>query len=76
MIASETIRANQALNDVVREMSFTLSFFARSATLIELMAGQSRRIVVLTEGDVSSETIRVLERSGVQAVGPFVASLR
>jgi EAL domain-containing protein (putative c-di-GMP-specific phosphodiesterase class I) len=59
--ASETIRANQALNDVVREMSFTLSFFARSATLIELMAGQSRRIVVLTEGDVSSETIRVLK---------------
>jgi len=61
LIASETIRANQALNDVVREMSFTLSFFARSSTLAELMAGQSRRIVVLTEGDVSGEIVRVLK---------------
>jgi len=61
LIASETIRANQALNDVVREMSFTLSFFAKSSTLAELMAGQSRRIVVLTEGDVSSEVVRVLK---------------
>ena len=27
LIASETVRANQTLNNVVREMSFTLSFF-------------------------------------------------
>jgi EAL domain-containing protein (putative c-di-GMP-specific phosphodiesterase class I) len=61
LIAGETIRANQALNDVVREMSFTLSFFAKSSTLAELMAGQSRRIVVLTEGDVSGDVVRVLK---------------
>jgi len=60
LIASETIRANQALNDVVREMSFTLSFFAKASTFAELMTGQSRRIVVLTEPDVCSETIRSL----------------
>ena len=61
LIASETIRANQSLNDVVREMSFTLSFFASPATFSELMAGQSRRIVVLTEADVSKETLRTLK---------------
>ena len=61
LIASETIRASQALNDVVREMSFTLSFFAKPSTFAELMTGQSRRIVVLTEGDVCSETLRALK---------------
>ena len=61
LIASETIRANQTLNDVVREMSFTLSFFAKASTFAELMTGQSRRIVVLTEPDVCSETIRSLK---------------
>ena len=60
LIASETIRADQALNDVVREMSFTLSFFSRASTFVELMTGQSRRIVILTESDVSSEIVRSL----------------
>jgi len=61
LITSETIRSNRALNDVVREMSFTLSFFASPATFGELMTGASRRIVVLTESDVSKETIRTLK---------------
>ena len=61
LIASETIHANQALNEVVREMSFTLSFFARASTFAELMTGQSRRIVMLSESDVSSETVRALK---------------
>ena len=39
LIASETIRSNPALNDVVREMSFTLSYFAKSSTFSDLMAG-------------------------------------
>jgi EAL domain-containing protein (putative c-di-GMP-specific phosphodiesterase class I) len=49
LIASETIRTNRTLNDVVREMSFTLSFFASPGKFAELMLGQSRRIVVLTQ---------------------------
>ena len=61
LIASESIRSNRALNDVVREMSFTLSFFARPSTLAELMAGQSRRIVLLTDADVSEQTIQSLK---------------
>ncbi len=61
LIASETIRSNQTLNDVVREMSFTLSYFAKQSTFSELMAGQSRRIVILTDGDVTRETVRALK---------------
>ena len=61
LIASESVRSNRALNDVVREMSFTLSFFASPAKFAELMLGKSRRIVVLTDDDVTSETLRTLE---------------
>ena len=60
LIAGETIRSSGVLNDVVREMNFTLSFFASPAKLKELMSGQSRRIVLLTEADVTSETLRTL----------------
>ncbi len=69
LIASETIRANQTLNDVVREMSFTLSFFAKPSTFVELMAGHSRRVVVLTDGDVNSEILRSL--SSAKGRAPF-----
>ena len=69
LIASETIRSNRTLNDVVREMSFTLSFFASPATFGELMLGQSRRILLLTEDDVCSETVRTLQ--GAKDRAPF-----
>ncbi len=69
LIASETIRTNRAVNDVVREMSFTLSFFASPAKFAELMLGQSRRIVLLTEDDVTPETVRTLK--GTKDRAPF-----
>jgi EAL domain-containing protein (putative c-di-GMP-specific phosphodiesterase class I) len=77
LIASESIRANRSLNDVVREMSFTLSFFASPATLAELMLGQSRRIVVLTEDDVTPEVVRTLKSANDRALfGVIVAADR
>jgi EAL domain-containing protein (putative c-di-GMP-specific phosphodiesterase class I) len=69
LIASESIRANRSLNDVVREMSFTLSFFASPAKFAELMVGQSRRIVLLTEDDVTPEAVRTLK--GAKDRAPF-----
>ena len=57
LIASEASRGPQALNDVVREMSFSLSFFSTGAKLSELMVGQSRRVVLLAEDDISDDTI-------------------
>jgi EAL domain-containing protein (putative c-di-GMP-specific phosphodiesterase class I) len=69
LIASETIRADRSLNDLVREMSFTPSFFASPATFAELMLGRSRRIVLLTEGDVCTEIVRALK--GARERAPF-----
>ena len=77
LIASESVRTNRALNDVAREMSFTLSLFASPATFSELMLGQSRRIVVLTEEDVVSETVRTLKAAQDRApFGVIVAGNR
>ena len=69
LIASETIRTNRTLNDLVREMSLTPSYFGSSGTFAELMLGQSRRIVVLTEDDVCTETVRTLRAAKDRA--PF-----
>ena len=69
LISSETIRSNPALNDVVREMSFTLSYFAKSSTFSDLMAGQSRRIIILAEADLTRETLSSLKgREGPDVV--------
>ena len=49
LIASETIRSSAALNDVVREMSFTLSFFASPAKLVLDHVGM---VVEIREGSI------------------------
>jgi EAL domain-containing protein (putative c-di-GMP-specific phosphodiesterase class I) len=69
LIASEASRGSHALNDVVREMSFSLSFFSSGAKLSELMVGQSRRVVLLAEEDISDDTIGRL--SGGEERAPF-----
>ena len=77
LIASEASRGSHALNDVVREMSFSLSFFSTSAKLSELMVGQSRRIVLLAEDDIADDTIRRLADSDGRApFGVIVAADR
>jgi len=60
LVASETIRSNHTLTEVAREMSFMLSFFATHETLGDLVKGTSRRLIVLTESDITSETIHIL----------------
>ena len=77
LIASEASRGSQALNDVVREMSFSLSFFSTGAKLSELMVGQSRRVVLLAADDVSDDTISRLNDGNERApFGVIVASDR
>ena len=61
LIASETFRASGALNNIVREMSFTPSLFASPGTFAELMLGESRRIVLLGESDIVPENIGTLD---------------
>ena len=60
LIASNNSRGAQAVSDVVRELSLTLTVFASTATLTELMGGEARRIVLLTETDVSEGAVSAL----------------
>ena len=77
LIASETSRGSQALNDVVREMSFSLSFFLSGEKLSELMVGQSRRIVLLVADDISDDTIsRLVDGNERVPFGVIVAADR
>lgn len=77
LIASEATKGSKALTDVVREMSFSLSFFASADKLAELMVGQSRRIVLLAEDDVSAEALRSLKTAvGKAPFGVIVAADR
>ncbi len=69
LISSENVRSPRALNDVVREMSFALSFFASAATFADLMKGQSRRIILLTEQDISNDVVQTLKSAREQT--PF-----
>ena len=61
LIASESVRGHRTTNDVIREMNFTASYFASPATFVELMGGQSRRVVMLGEDDISTATIDTLK---------------
>ncbi|MEL7184825.1 MAG: EAL domain-containing protein [Pseudomonadota bacterium] len=69
LIASENLRSHGSVNDVAREMSLTLSYFGSPATFAELMLGQSRRIVLLTDEDVIAENLRALRGASDRA--PF-----
>ncbi len=61
LIASETLRGAQTLTDVVRELSFSVNFFPTTEKLAELMGGQSRRVVLLTESDISEANVMALD---------------
>jgi EAL domain-containing protein (putative c-di-GMP-specific phosphodiesterase class I) len=77
LIASDASRGSKALNDVVREMSFSLSYFSSAEKLAELMVGQSRRVVLLTEDDITDTAIRDLEAAeGRAPFGVIVAADR
>ena len=60
LIASESSKLSRTVNDVVRELSLSLTIFASTATLAELMAGPMRRIVLLAESDVSEGVVGTL----------------
>lgn len=77
LIASNNSRGLQAVSDVVRELSLTLTVFASTPTLTGLMGGEARRIVLLTEADVSegaASALRDAEQHG--RFGVIVAAER
>jgi len=69
LIASEASRGSKALTDVVREMSFSLRYFSTDQKLAELMVGESRRILLLTEDDLTDTAIKTLQAADDRA--PF-----
>ncbi len=77
LIVSNSLRGTKSVSDAARELSLTLRHFDSPAALSALMAGQSRRIVVLDRDDVTRETISRLEaRQGKVPFGLVIASDR
>ncbi len=60
LIASQSLKTSPVLADLVREMSFAASYFASPGTLATLLKGKSRRLVLITEGDISEPVIASL----------------
>jgi len=77
LIASEAVRGSHALNDVVREMSLSLSFFSDPAKLAVLVAGPLRRIVLLTDSDICEEVVEQLQvANSCSPIGIIIAADR
>ena len=75
--ASKSIRGASALNDVVREMSLSLSYFGSPEALAELMAGESRRLVLLAASDIEPTIVRQLRaHDGKKTFAVIVAADR
>lgn len=62
-IVSEALARTRILTTVARELSLSPSSFRNAETLDKLLAGQARRIVLLTEDDVCEPTIESLEKA-------------
>lgn len=77
LIASDNSKGARAVGDVIRELSLSLTIFASARTLAELMAGETRRIVLLTEADVSGRVASALRNAEPGAhFGVIVAAER
>ena len=77
LIASESSKSAQTVKDIVRELNLTLTVFASTATLAELMAGRMRRIVLLAERDVTEGVVATLRDAESNAqFGVIVAADR
>lgn len=77
LIASDHLKQSRAVRDVVREMSLALTIFASATALGELMGGNFRRIILLTEADITDGIIAALRdaEDGAQ-FGVIVAAER
>ena len=75
LIASEALRGCQPMNDVAREMSLSVSFFGGAGKLADLIVGQSRRIVLLTENDLCNDVVAALkDTKGAAPFGVIIAA--
>jgi EAL domain-containing protein (putative c-di-GMP-specific phosphodiesterase class I) len=61
LIVSKSLRGTKAISDAARALSLTLRHFDSPESLSALMAGTSRRILMLDRDDVTRETISRLD---------------
>ena len=61
LIVSKSLRGRKSISDAARELSLALRHFDSPESLAALMAGKSRRIVMLDSDDVTRETITRLD---------------
>ncbi len=64
LIANESSKGVRTLVDVARELGLTLTYFGSPETLGELLDGQSRRIVILTEPDITTIIVKRINTAG------------
>ena len=77
LITSKALKGSRALTDVVREMSFSMSFFSSPEKLAELMSGPARRVILLAEDDLTEPVVSILEKaSGSTMFGVIIAADR
>lgn len=74
LVVSESLGRSQTVIDVARDLSLTVSFFGDVESLERLLAGKSRRLVVLGQQDVSNEVVDTLVRAKRHAEFGLVVS--
>ena len=57
LIASQSLKTSPVLVDLVREMSFAVSYFSKPSTLTRLLAGESRRLILIADRDLDAEAV-------------------
>ena len=75
LIAHQSSRNNRPLVDVARELSLTPTWFDSHAGLGELLEGQMRRILVLSDADISEAAVkRVISPQDKGCFGVIIAA--
>lgn len=69
MLVGESTGRTHTLNQVARALSLSVTLFKNEEALAGLMNGRSRRIVFLSESDLSPGIVRILEQA--DALNPF-----
>ena len=63
LIASQSLKTLPVLADLAREMSFTVNYFAGPTNLARLLAGESRRLVLIADRDLTAAAVAALVRA-------------
>ena len=65
-LVSKSLGRTRILTEVARELNLSPSCFANAEALDKLLAGDSRRIILLAEDDLCEATLESLEKAGGQ----------